>query len=72
MPPARERGVRWFEHIERIQIGLCRSSNYVRVRAMRQDLQKDMQRLKTERAIDDSLIESLLASKSQANAHLNF
>lgn len=39
---------------------------------MKADLKRDLQYLQTEHAIDDSLIESLLASKSQAKAHLQF
>ena len=35
-------------------------------------LKADMQRLQTDHAIDDSLIESLLASPEQARAHLAF
>ena len=39
---------------------------------MESRLKADMQRLQTDHAIDDSLIESLLASPEQARAHLAF
>ena len=39
---------------------------------MSPDLKRDIQRLQTEHAIDDSLVESLLTSTAEANVHLNF
>lgn len=39
---------------------------------MKPDLERDIQRLQTEHAIDDSLIQSLVTSTAQAQAHLKF
>ena len=69
---ARQRGDRWFKVIQEAQISLCRWAEFARTLGMRSDLNQDLQRLKSQHAIDDGLIESLVTSKAQANAHLQF
>lgn len=70
MSPARQRGARWFKEMRSVEIALCRAQEYIRVGLMKPDLERDIQRLQTEHAIDDSLIQSLVTSTAQAHAHL--